>query len=192
MPRPGHRRVHRTVQPSPNSFFPSRASRGFTLLEVLLSLAIIALLATVLIGGSAQLLNDKPVSADEVFWKCVQEARKAALKTERDTRLTFDAKEKKFVISDGGAAKDFPIPARSAAELTVDFLTMQKGASSILIGGVLIETQTVPFVTFYSDGTCSAFRAQFMRNGASHVLSVDPWTCAPMLTPPDPNAPPVF
>ena len=78
------------------------------------------------------------------------------------------------------------------AELTVDFLTMQKGASSILIGGVLVETQTVPFVTFYSDGTCSAFRAQFMRNGASHVLSVDPWTCAPMLTPPDPNAPPVF
>ena len=54
----------------------NRASRGFTLLEILLALAIIALLASVLIGGSAALLNDRTATPTEVFWKTVQACRK--------------------------------------------------------------------------------------------------------------------
>jgi hypothetical protein len=53
---------------------------------------------------------------------------------------------------------------------------------------VLLETQPVGHVTFYSDGTCTAFRLQIMRNGAAHILSIDPWTCAPVLTPSEQNA----
>ena len=178
---------------------------GFTLLEVLLSLAIIALLAGVLIGGSAHLLGDQPVSADEVFWKAVQEARKAALKAEHEMRLKFDPEKKAFLIVDGLAPrvlgpdgitpveetplKVLPIPSATTGDVTVDFLSAQKGGNTILVGGVLLESQPIPFVTFYSDGTCTAFRAQIARNGAAHPLSVDPWTCAPILTPSDPNAP---
>jgi general secretion pathway protein H len=66
------------------------------------------------------------------------------------------------------------------------------GGNTILVGGVLIESKTIPHVTFYSDGTCQAFRAQFTRGGASSILSIDPWTCAPVLPPPDPNAPAPF
>ncbi len=180
-----------------------RCCRAFTLLEVLLSLAIIALLGSVLIGGASHLLNEQPVTSDQVFWKAVQEARKAALKTEHDIRLKFDGEKKRFVLIDGLAPsvlaadgftleetpiKVLPIAPALATDLTVEFLAAVKGGNTILVGGVLIEAQTVPYVTFYADGTCSAFRAQFTRSGSAQVLTVDPWTCAPMLVAADPNS----
>jgi prepilin-type N-terminal cleavage/methylation domain-containing protein len=199
--------------PVRSSFVPGfsslRVTRGFTLLEILLSLAIIALIGTVLIGGTAQLLSERPASPDEIFDKAVQEARKTALKSEKPVRLVFkkDQEAKRFAIVDSaappapldpfiiavpdpnaGVLQEFPIPA--AGDLDVSFLTSQKGGNSILIGGIAVETQTLPYVTFYSDGTCTPFRAQFLKNGATHTRPIDPWTCAPMLTPPDPNAPP--
>lgn len=194
-----------TVRPPLNSI--RRLPRGFTLLEVLLSIAIIALLASVLVGGAAHLMTDQPITAGEVFWKSVQEARKAALKTEHDIRLKFDQEKKSFYLVDGQAPsvadergvrqevrlKTFAIPAATAGDLTVDFLAAStKGGNTILIAGVLIESKTIPHVTFYSDGTCQAFRAQFTRGGASSILAIDPWTCAPVLLPPDPNAPAPF
>ena len=182
---------------------PPRKSGGFTLLEVLLSIAIIALVASVLIAGSTALLNEKPVTAHEVFWKAVQEARKTALKAEHEIRLKFDMDRKQFVLIDGlapattpadGTApeekplKQFPIPAATSSDLSVDFLAPSaKGGSAILVGGVLIESRTIKYVSFFSDGTCSAFRAQFFRNGGTSLVSIDPWTCAPVLTPTDAN-----
>jgi hypothetical protein len=61
-----------------------------------------------------------------------------------------------------------------------------------LVGGVALESNPTTHVTFYSDGTCSPFRAQFTRPGAASIQSIDPWTCAPVLTPPDPYAQPAF
>ena len=89
--------------------------------------------------------------------------------------------------------KSFPVHPATAGDLTVDFLgASTKGGNTILVGGVLIEAKTIPYVTFYSDGTCLPFRAQFTRGGASSILAIDPWTCAPVLLPPDPNAPAPF
>lgn len=160
------------------------------MLEVLLALALIALLGTVLIGGGASLLADRPLSADDVFWKTVQECRKRALKDGKDVRLTFEAKEKKFVIADAAglnpAKQDFSVT--NATDLEVTFLTTQKGASMILIGGIAVETQTLPAVMFYADGTCTAFRLQIQQGAGTRTLSIDPWTCAQVLTPTDPNA----
>jgi general secretion pathway protein H len=185
---------------------PVRAAGAFTLLEVLLSIAIISLLAGVLVAGAAHLLREQPGSSHEVFWQAVQEARKTALKAEHDIRLKFDKEKKQFVLIDGLAPttlsaegftreetplKQFPITSAGGADLTVEFLgPVTKGGNMILVGGVLLESQTIPFVTFYSDGTCSAFRAQFVRGGGTSILNVDPWTCAPILTPNDANASP--
>src|SRR3954469_8199187 len=130
---------------------PLRRRVGFTLLEVLLTIAIIALLAGALIGGAAHLLTDQPVTSDEVFWKAVQEARKAAPKAEHDIRLKFDKEKKQFVLIDGQAPatlapdgftkeetpiKTLPVPAPAAADLTVEFLAAStKGGNAILVGG---------------------------------------------------------
>lgn len=161
---------------------------GFTLLEILLALGLVALFATVLIGGSTGLLRDKPVSADEVFWKACLEARKAALHTEREVKLSFaDDRDhgKRFVVNDGIAARDFPITGASP-DLAVNLLSAQKGfGNAIVMAGQVVEMQSLPFVTFYPDGTCSAFRVQIRVHADAHILSIDPWTCAEVLTPPD-------
>ena len=173
-----------------------RSRGGFTLLEILLSIAIVALLAAVLIGGSAALLNEQPLSLDEVFWRTVQVARKEALTSEREIRVKFDVQKKQFTLLEGLApsaagpdgiipeeipVKQIPVPAGNATELAIDFLGAGKAGNSILVGGVLLESQPIPFVTFYSDGTCTPFRVQVSRNGAVHTMAVDPWTCAPVL-----------
>lgn len=185
-----------------------RQRHGFTLLEVLLSLALIALLAGVLVGMSSRLMTDQPATVSDVFWLAVREARKAALKSEHEIRLKFDKDKKQFLLVDGLAPatlsadgftrvetprKTFRVPPPFNTDLAVDFLAPapKGGGNAILVGGVLIEAQTIPYVSFYSDGTCRPFRAQFVRGGATSVLSVDPWTCAPVLTPTDPNAPPI-
>ncbi len=189
--------------------FPRRRGRAaFTLLEVLLALAIIALVASTLIGGASHLLGETPATPHDVFWKAVQEARKSALKAGHEIRLKYDKEKRHFYLIDGLAPsvlaadgftqeerplKTFPLVGPGADELTVEFLNASaKGGHLILVGGVAVESNPATHVTFYSDGTCSPFRAQFTRPGAASIQSIDPWTCAPVLTPPDPYAPPAF
>jgi prepilin-type N-terminal cleavage/methylation domain-containing protein len=164
----------------------SRCS-AFTLLEILLVLAIIGLISGVLVVGVTSLLNDKPVSAEEIFWKAVQEARKTALKSEHEVTLRFSDEERvrKFVVSDGQTTKEFPVQVKG--DLDVSFLIPQAGGNLIVIAGAAVETQKVPAVIFYPDGTCTAFRAQFFRSGTPNLVAIDPWTCAPVLTPADAN-----
>ena len=158
---------------------------GFTLLEILLALALLALLSGVLISGSAQLIGDKPATPEDVFWRAVQQARAGALAGERDLRLSYDPKQKAFSLDDGDKPQAFALPP--GREFTVDLLAPAgAGSSVVLIGGQVVDTQTVPFVTFYADGTCSPFRVQFRAAGsAAQVVAIDPWTCARELTPPE-------
>jgi general secretion pathway protein H len=55
----------------------------------------------------------------------------------------------------------------------------------VVLAGQVVDTESLPSVTFYGDGTCTAFRVQVRVGVDSHILSIDPWTCAPVLTPPD-------
>ena len=155
------------------------ASGGFTLLEILLAIALMALIAAVLVTGGANLLSDKPATPEAVFWKAVQQSRAAALTAEHEVRLSYDSKSQAFVLDDGSAAQALPVPP--TRELTVDFLSAAPGQSSVLIGGELVDTKTMPAVTFYPDGTCAPFRVQFRAGGAAQVLNIDPWTCAQVL-----------
>jgi general secretion pathway protein H len=148
---------------------------------------LIALLATVLIGGGSGLLSEKHLSTDDVFWKACGEARKAALNSGHETKLGFaDDREhgKRFTVDDGTGPRDFPVSV--AGELTVNFLSAQKvSGSAVILAGQVVETQSLPFVTFYGDGTCTAFRVQIRFGVDAHILTIDPWTCAAVLTAPD-------
>jgi prepilin-type N-terminal cleavage/methylation domain-containing protein len=160
-----------------------RRTQGFTLLEILLALGLLALMASVLIGGTARVLANKPVSADEVFWQASAEARKLALQTGREARLGFAADSehgKRFTLDDGATRREFPVTL--AKDLQVNFMPGQKTAgTAIVLAGQVVETDSIPFVTYYPDGTCMAFRVQIRVGVSTHILSIDPWTCAPVL-----------
>ncbi len=178
-----------------------RIARGaFTLLEILISIALIALLVGATISMTPG--GDTSMTTDDVFWKALTEARKQALTTQQDIRLGFDPKAKAFVIGanlgeqtdpnastptgagaspqiSDGATETFPV--QFADKLSVDFLPATKSNGSMLLGGELIETDAKPYVTLYSDGTCTPFRVQFHSSGAARIIAVDPWTCAEVL-----------
>ena len=153
---------------------------GFTLLEILLALALIALLTTIFVGGSSALLSDRAPSPDQQFWKTCAAARKQALEDQHSVLLSYDSKAKGFVLSDGTEQK--LVPVSGPDDLVIDFHPSQSASGSlVLIGGTLVETEPLSVVTFYDDGTCTPFRVQVRANGNAHMLSVDPWTCAQVL-----------
>ena len=154
---------------------------GFTLLEILVVLALMALFASVMVVGVGRLLRERPLTADELFWAAAGETRKDALLNNHDVRLGFDTKTREFIATSDAQEVRHPFVVKETADF--DFLAPKSPgtSSSILVAGQLVETQTIPFVTFYSDGTCSPFRVQLKTRNGARILEIDPWTCAPML-----------
>lgn len=159
-------------------------ARAFTMLELLLVIAVIGLLGSVLVIGGARVLSPRPAPPEEVFWEAVSQARKTALLNQVEVRLSYDADARVFQIQGPRGAASFPILIEG--EVHVDLLSAQRTGSTILIGGNLVETQPLAFVTFFDDGTCVPFRVQLRTTGEAEILAVDPWTCAPVL-PRDPE-----
>lgn len=152
--------------------------RAFTLLELLLAVALLGILSAALVAIAPRLADGRPDSPQDIFWEAVRTARRSALTTEREVRLRFDEKEKEFV-HEGGSSQKFPV--LKTPDLTIDFLHAKSSGGSILIGGQLVDTQTLPSVSFFPDGTCSPFRVQFRTTGPAQIVAIDPWTCAPVL-----------
>lgn len=152
--------------------------RGFTLVEVMLALAVIMLLGALLVPGVNSMLRaTSNAEPDRIFWDAVLAAREQALTTNQTVRLQFD--KDKGVLNWGGepATHQKAVPAG----VSIQFLQARAG-SAILLGGVLVEAQEIPVVRFYADGTCDRFRVQLRRGQETpQVVAVDPWTCAPML-----------
>lgn len=152
------------------------------MLEILLVVALIGLLTSALvvsINRGLSLTGQRAMTVEDVFWQVVTESRKQALVRQQEVRLSFDPRERHFVASSVQGSKTYPV--EQPGEVQVDFLSSQKGGSSILLGGNLVETQAIPYVKFYDDGTCTPFRLQVRTGGPARTLSVDPWTCAPVL-----------
>ena len=158
---------------------PSGTIGGFTLIEILLAVALLGLLSAVMVSVATNLTDARPRSPEDFFWEAARAARRTALVSETDVRLSYDGKEKAFVVSGPKETRRFPLTA--ARDLSVDLLQARSVGGSILIGGQLVDTQTLPAVSFYADGTCSPFRVQFRATGPARIVAIDPWTCAPVL-----------
>ncbi len=153
------------------------------MLEVLVVLAMLGLFAGVFISRSDGLMSDRR-TAEDIFWEAVTEARKQALMAGREARMLYSAGSREepaavVIVMDGERTR---MEFDGKDDVKLEFLSGQKARSTILVGGQLVETQTLPYVTFYGDGTCSPFRAQLRNKGVDpRVLAIDPWTCAQVL-----------
>lgn len=157
---------------------PARlASRGgFTLIEVLLTLALLALLATVLIPGVNSMfsaMNDR--GPEQQLSEALLAARSEALETGRTVELRFDTEKRQLVW---GAT-----PTRSdvlAVGTTVEFLPVETGALVLLGGEIAENSPAVARIRFFPDGTCESFRLRLREPAPAkpRLFVVDPWTCS--------------
>ncbi|MBI2516080.1 MAG: prepilin-type N-terminal cleavage/methylation domain-containing protein [Opitutae bacterium] len=146
---------------------PPAGRRAFTLLEMLMVLAIGGLIATVLFIGSESLL--RAAQRDDLensALTALAAARREAVTTNQTLRLRGAADGRR--LEWGGHGAD--LKGEGAARL------LGMTSSSVLIGGRLVEN-TIASVRFYPDGTCDPFRLELVHDNRSLILNIDPWTC---------------
>jgi prepilin-type N-terminal cleavage/methylation domain-containing protein len=159
-----------------------RSRSGFTLIETLLVIAVIALLASLFLPGITSVLrsinNDEP---DKILWDAITLTREQALSGNRQVWLRLDKEKRVLTWTDGALTKTKTWPAGVTLQFLQPTEDNNRGAT-ILIGGRLVETEELAAVRFYPDGTCDRFRAQIrVGDGAAQVIGVDPWTCAQVI-----------
>jgi general secretion pathway protein H len=147
---------------------PDPAARsGFTLLEMLVVIAIIGLITTVLFIGSESLL--RAAQRDDL-----ENSALTALATARREAVTSNQTLHLRSAADGRRLEWGAHGASLAGEGAVRLLGLT--SSSVLIGGRLVENAIVT-VRFYPDGTCDPFRLELVHGDQSRILTIDPWTC---------------
>ncbi len=152
--------------------------RAFTLVEILLTLAVMALLGTLLLPGVNSIMGSMAEREPaQVIWTTLNQVREQALLGNRPLRLTFSEDKTQLIWTDGQQRWTKELPLGCHGQL----LPAQAG-NQVLIGGQAIETKALSGVYFYADGACDAFRLQLRpKAGAPQILTVDPWTAAPMI-----------
>jgi len=150
--------------------------RAFTLIEVLLAIALLGLVSALFVTGGSDLFRSRERTATDVFWEAVQAARLQAVQEDAIVHLYFDEKKLQVAWTSAGGTHELDWPGRN-----LEFLPVEQ-TDSILLGGQLAGTSRLTEVRFHADGAVDRFRAQ-LTDAAGQVtrLDLDPWTCAPIL-----------
>ncbi len=178
--------------------FPRRSStrgrRAFTLLEILLVLALIGLLSGMMITGATRMLNPGPETPTQAFWTMAGAARRYALLNETEVRMSYDTTTGELVASATNGTDLPPVKVPGGGDLVFisgispTALASPNTAVGSVFGDILGNgtDTTISSVVFYRDGTCTPFRvtvegATAGNDAASPTIAVDPWTGGPML-----------
>jgi Tfp pilus assembly protein FimT len=154
------------------------ACRAFTVLEIIMAIALLGLVAGLFITGGSELFRARERTAADIFWQAVQAARLQAVQEDATVLLRFDEKKRRVIWNSAAAAHELDWPGKN-----LEFLPVDRN-DTILLGGQLVGTGGMPVVRFYADGGVDRFRAQ-LTDAAGRItrLDLDSWTCAPVLRP---------
>lgn len=162
-----------------------RLRRGFTLLEVLLVLALIGSAASVFVISIDSIARTTPAdSLEGAFWAALRDARESAMRTRRVQEITFNPDELEFVIEGGGEAKAEPVSIDNPAdgdEFEAVFKQVLPTNTFTLVRGRLVTEREITSMLVFPDGTCQPVTLEFRFPGGSRRLTIDPWTCAELL-----------
>lgn len=155
----------------------ARVQQGaFTVLEVVLIIALLGLVGALFVSGGNDLLRVRQQTAADVFWQAVQAARLLAVQENTTVQLRFDQDNLRLVWQSSGGPHELPWPGKN-----IEFLPVEQN-ETILLGGQLAGTSRLKAVRFHADGGVDRFRAQLTdSSGQITRLDLDPWTCAPLL-----------
>jgi prepilin-type N-terminal cleavage/methylation domain-containing protein len=167
-----------------------RAARGFTVLELVLVIALIAMMAAALVLNIESMMRQSEASAVEgAFWEAARTARTDALLKRRTETVRYDEKQAAFVIESAGETRRFEIDrSQWKQELKLEIAFKKRLASSqfTLVGGQLVDLREIPSIQFFQDGTCTPFVLELVVGDTTRRIEVDPWTGAELL--PDEHA----
>lgn len=146
---------------------------GFTLVEVLLVIALIALVSSAIVAGAGAIdrLQRESADAESTALAAFAAARRTAVTTAATVTIVHLPEERKLSW-EGGAAQ---LPDNDE-EVSLLPPVME---SAFLVGGQLQEN-AITRVRFYPDGTCDAFRLKVRRGTQSRESLIDPWTTSPV------------
>ncbi len=186
------------MQPPLRPFRRAQWRGAFTLLEILVVLALIGLLAGVTVTGVGRMLNPGPDSPVQAFWHAANAARRHALREETEVRLSFDKAGSQLlaVAHDGAELPAFAVPEGTDIVFIPGLIPgtsaisgSNRTVSNLFDGALSTGAAPLDYISFYPDGTCSLFRVQIQLGGGGTfgstggtTIQVDPWTCTPMLT----------
>lgn len=160
-----------------------RRRRGFTLFEVLLVIALIAVAGTMFLVSVESLGRSSPADAFEgAFWRALAQGRERALATRRTVELRWDEEAKAFVLS--GLAGDTQVPVGGEAagkDCAATFSEEVAANDFILVRGALVTRRPARAVRLFPDGTCQPFAIEFELGTYKRRVVIDPWTGAEML-----------
>ncbi|HVU17472.1 MAG TPA: prepilin-type N-terminal cleavage/methylation domain-containing protein [Candidatus Didemnitutus sp.] len=158
------------MRTGPGPLADSRDGRAFTLVEIMLVLALMALVATVTLTGT-RALSDASAEGDaeSAVQNAISGARRSAVAAAHPIALKVTDNS---LVWEGGSLGLPP------GDTKVFFLPAQRDAL-ILVGGEALE-DPIKQVMFYPDGTCDAFRVEFKRKQGGKIVAFDPWTAAPL------------
>lgn len=151
------------------------ARRGFTLAEVLIVLALLALVAGVLIVGAANLMPGNPDDPEAALLAALQRARREAVERDAPVEVRIDAEQ--GVLS-WGDAPETTVALPPSGQVRVRLLA-PVSLGAVLIGGEA-EEHPLERLVILPDGTCAPARLEVRRNGARRLHDIDPMTCAPL------------
>jgi len=150
--------------------------RAFTLLEVILAIAMLGLVASLFITGGSEMFRARERTMVDVFWESVQAARLQAVQGDTTVTMRFEEKSRRILWGAAGEPSAVDWPGRN-----LEFLPMES-RDTILLGGQLVGTGAIEAVRFHPDGTTDRYRVQMTdASGRVSRLELDPWTTAPVL-----------
>lgn len=158
-----------------------RRTRAFTLLELIMVLALFGLVGALIVGsGAAMLRESDEASVEQKALAAVAAVRHQSVLSGQPLELRYDEKTR---VIDWGAGN-----MTLAGEDQLRLLPPMR-ISAMLIGGKMVE-QTIPFVRFHPDGTCDPFRLEIVKqpDRTSRIITIDPWTCTALAPEPEKGA----
>lgn len=154
----------------------SAGRRAFTLIEVILVIALLGLVGSLFITGGSEMFRARQRTMTDVFWEAVQAARLQAVQEDTTVILRFEEKSKRILWGATGESHGLDWPGRN-----LEFLPTES-RDAVLLGGQMVYTNRLEAVRFHADGTTDRFRVQLTNaDGQVSLLELDPWTAAPVL-----------
>jgi len=155
-------------------------SRGFTLIEVLLVVSLVALFSTIFVLNLESLMGRSDVETlENEYWRAVDAARSGAVFGQKPHFIEWDAQQRAFLVRSESGLESFPVRADTIGESTrleVRFEEVAPENSYVLIAGQLVAKREIAKVGFFPDGTCSPYVASIQLDDLRIELRMDPWT----------------